>query len=70
MITYEKLLKKPQLAKCLVGMTPVEFAQFYEEFESAHTKRFESSKQTRGQKSASGLCERVARLRTICAIAW
>ena len=50
MITYEKLLKKPQVAKSLVGMTLVEFDQFYAEFEGAHTERLQSSKKTRGKK--------------------
>ena len=29
MITYENLRKKPQVAKSLVGMSLVEFEQFY-----------------------------------------
>ena len=36
MITYEKLLKKPQVAKSLIGMALVEFDTFYAEFETAH----------------------------------
>ena len=50
MITYEKLLKKPQVAKSLVGMSLVEFDKFYVEFETAHTERLQSSKKTRGKK--------------------
>jgi IS5 family transposase len=50
MITYDKLLKKPQVAKSLVGMTLVEFEPFYAEFEIAHTERLQSSKKTRGKK--------------------
>jgi len=50
MITYDKLLKKPQVAKSLVGMTLVEFDRCYAEFEIAHTERLQSSKKTRGKK--------------------
>ena len=50
MITYEKLLKKPQVAKSLVGMSLVEFDKFYVEFETAHIERLQSSKKTRGKK--------------------
>lgn len=50
MITYAKLLKKPQVARSLVGMNLVEFEQFYAEFESAHTERLQSSKKTRGNQ--------------------
>jgi len=50
MITYEKLLKKPQVAKSLIGMTLVEFDKFYVEFEIAHTERLQASKKTRGKQ--------------------
>lgn len=50
MITYQKLLKKPQVAKSLVGMLLVEFDKFYAEFEKAHEERLESSTTTRAGK--------------------
>lgn len=50
MITYAKLLKKPQVARSLVGMNLVEFEQFYAEFEEAHTERLQTSKKTRGNQ--------------------
>jgi hypothetical protein len=50
MITYERLLKKPQVAKSLIGMALVEFDQFYAEFEMAHSERLQSSTQTRGKQ--------------------
>ncbi|HEY5731627.1 MAG TPA: transposase family protein [Anaerolineales bacterium] len=50
MITYERLLKKPQVAKSLIGMALVEFDQFYAEFEMAHTEQLQSSVNTRGKK--------------------
>ena len=50
MITYEKLLKKPQVAKSLIGMALVEFDTFYAEFETAQTERFQASTKTRGKK--------------------
>ena len=51
MITYENLRKKPQVAKSLVGMSLVEFEQFYAEFECIHEERLQASQKTRrGQK--------------------
>lgn len=50
MVTYAKLLKKPQVAKSLIGMALVEFDKFYVEFETAHTERLASSTTTRGKK--------------------
>ena len=50
MITYEKLLKKPQVAKSLVGMSLVEFDKFYAEFEKTHEERLQSSTTTRAGK--------------------
>lgn len=47
MITYEKLRKKPQVAKSLLGMSLAEFDPFYEEFESAHEERLRTSPKTR-----------------------
>jgi IS5 family transposase len=50
MITYQKLLKKPQVAKSLVGMSLVEFDKFYVEFEKTHEERLQSSMTTRAGK--------------------
>jgi len=50
MITYQKLLKKPQVAKSLVGMSLVEFDKFYTEFEKTHEERLQSSTTTRAGK--------------------
>jgi len=50
MVTYEKLRKKPQAAKSLIGMSLVEFDNFYVEFETAHSERLESSTTTRRKK--------------------
>ena len=50
MITYQKLLKKPQVAKSLVGMSLVELDKFYAEFEKAHEERLQSSTTTRAGK--------------------
>ena len=60
MITYEKLLKKPQVAKSLIGMALVEFDKFYVEFETAHTEWLQSSKKTRGKKKAHTLKNQAA----------
>ncbi len=50
MVTYEKLRKKPQVAKSLIGMSLVEFDNFYVEFERAHSERLVSSTTTRRKK--------------------
>lgn len=50
MITYARLLKKPQVAKSLIGTSLGEFDKFYAEFETAHMERLESSTKTRGGK--------------------
>jgi len=56
MITYEKLSQKPQVAKSLIGMSLVEFAGFYAEFEEAHEERLQTSQRTRrGQKRQRGV---------------
>lgn len=56
MITYEKLRKKPQVAKSLIGMSLAEFDQFYDEFEVAHEeRRWASQKTRRGQKRQRGV---------------
>ena len=48
MITYQKLLTRPQVAKSLIGMGLLEFDKFYAEFESAHEERLLASPTTRG----------------------
>lgn len=56
MITYEKLSKKPQVAKSLIGMSLVEFDLLYDEFENAHEKCLQTSQRTRrGQKRRRGV---------------
>lgn len=50
MITYERLLKKPEVAKSLVGMSLVAFDKFYAEFENTHEERLQSSTTTRANK--------------------
>lgn len=50
MITYQRLLKKPQVAKSLIGTAVAEFDKFYVEFERAHIERLQSSTKTRGDK--------------------
>ena len=51
MITYQKLHKKPQVAKSLIGMALAEFDKFYAEFEKAHEARVCASTKIRsGEK--------------------
>lgn len=50
MITYQKLLKKPQVVKSLVGMSLAEFDKFHAEFEKTHEERLQSSTTTRTGK--------------------
>jgi hypothetical protein len=51
MITYQKICKKAQVARSLVGMSLVEFDQFYAEFEIAYAERRKNISTTcRGQK--------------------
>lgn len=47
MITYEKILKKPQVAKSLIGMSLAEFDKLYVEFEHAYTGRVSALQYTR-----------------------
>ena len=54
MITYQKLLKKPQVARSLIGMALVEFDKFYAEFEKPHEERLQASKTTRKRQRAVG----------------
>ena len=50
MIRYEKLVRKPQVAKSLIGMSLVEFDQFLAEFETAHAEQLQTSTTTRGSQ--------------------
>ena len=50
MITYEKLLKKPQIANNLIGMSLTEFEKLYTEFEGAHAGRVSALQYTRRHK--------------------
>ena len=47
MITYEKILKKPQVANSLIGMSLAEFEKFYTEFERVHIERVSALQYTR-----------------------
>ena len=51
MITYQKICKKAQVARSLIGMSLVEFDKFYTEFEILHEERRQTTITTnRGQK--------------------
>ena len=50
MITYEKILKKPQVANGLIGMSIAEFDKLYAEFERAHFERVSALPYTRRHK--------------------
>lgn len=50
MITYEKILKKPQVANHLIGMSLAEFEKLYVEFERAHLGRVNALQYTRRHK--------------------
>jgi hypothetical protein len=50
MITYEKILRKPQVAHSLVGMSTAEFEKLYVEFERVHIGRVSGSPHTRRRK--------------------
>src|SRR5687767_14476985 len=50
MITYEKILRKPQVAHSLVGMSTAEFEKLYVEFERVHIGRVSGSPHTRRHK--------------------
>jgi hypothetical protein len=47
MITYEKILRKPQVANSLIGMSLAEFEKLYAEFELAHIARVSTLQHTR-----------------------
>jgi Helix-turn-helix of DDE superfamily endonuclease len=50
MITYEKILKKPQVANNLIGMSLEEFEKLYIEFEHAHFEQVNTLQYTRRHK--------------------
>lgn len=50
MITYEKIVKKPQVANSLIGMSLVEFDKLYAKFEIAHIERGSALQHTRRHK--------------------
>jgi hypothetical protein len=50
MITYEKILRNPQVTNSLIGMSLAEFEKLYAEFELAHTKRVSALQYTRRHK--------------------
>lgn len=47
MITYEKILKRPQVANNLIGMSLTEFDTLYNEFERAYIGRMSALEYTR-----------------------
>ncbi len=71
MITYEKVLKKPQIVESLIGMSLVEFEKFYTEFELVHRARLRTLEHTQrnqlrrrraagaGPKHKYSLCNRL-----------
>jgi hypothetical protein len=50
MITYEKILMKPQVANSLIGMSLAEFEKLYAEFERAYIGRVNALQYTRRHK--------------------
>jgi hypothetical protein len=50
MITYEKILKKPQVLNELIGMSLAEFEKLYARFEHAHAARLGALQYTRRTK--------------------
>ncbi len=71
MITYEKILKRPQAAYCLIGMSLADFEKFFAEFELAHAACINALQHTRrnhlkrlravgaGPKHKYALCDRL-----------
>jgi len=47
MITYEKILKKPQVANGLIGVSLADFEKLYAAFERAHLERVSALEYTR-----------------------
>jgi hypothetical protein len=50
MITYEKILMKPQVMNSLIGMSLAEFEKLFAEFERAHIGRVNALQDTRRHK--------------------
>lgn len=50
MITYEKILAKPQVANSLIGMSLAEFEKLYADFELAHLERMNALQYTQRHK--------------------
>lgn len=50
MITYEKIVKKPQVLNSLIGMSLAEFDELYADFERAHVERESTLHYTRRHK--------------------
>jgi len=50
MITYRKLIQRPQAAYSLIGMSVAEFDQLYVEFEIAHGERLMAEAKTKREK--------------------
>jgi hypothetical protein len=50
MITYEKILKKPQTSNSLIGMSLAEFEKLYAKFERAHFGHMSALQYTRRYK--------------------
>jgi len=50
MVTYEKILAKPQAANSLIGMSLAEFERLYAEFELAHLRRMSALQYTQRHK--------------------
>lgn len=50
MITYEKILKNPQVANRLIGISLADFEKLYAEFECAHLGHLSALRYTRRQK--------------------
>ena len=71
MITYQKIIKKPQVAISLIGMSLAEFEKLYAKFEVAHIARLSALQHTRrykrqrrrmagaGPKHRYALCDRL-----------
>jgi Helix-turn-helix of DDE superfamily endonuclease len=50
MVTYEKILEKPQIANSLIGMSVEEFEKLYAEFEGAYLAQVSALQVTRRHK--------------------
>jgi hypothetical protein len=71
MITYEKILKNPQVSSGLIGLSLTEFEELYAKFERVHMRRLSSLQHTQrdkvkrrravgaGRKHKYALCDRL-----------